>query len=50
MEREELLDHQKKFRKQAECSYSFAKYECNKYSTIVSHDKILSNMVETLRN
>lgn len=46
---QEYLEFQKKCRKQAECSYSFAKYECNKVQAIISQDKILEQYSENLR-
>ncbi len=49
MEREEMNDIIKKFRKQAESSYSFAKYECHKYAAVVSNEKILNVTLENLR-
>ncbi|CDW82877.1 UNKNOWN [Stylonychia lemnae] len=49
MEREELFENQKKFKRQAESSYSFTKYECNKYESVVSQFKIISDTIESFR-
>eukprot|EP00347_Sterkiella_histriomuscorum_P003009 403365946 len=50
MERQEYFDQQAKCRKQINNAYSFAKYECNKYAAVISHDNILSQFIDNLRN
>ena len=49
MEKQELMDYLKKCRKQTDLSYSFAKYECHRYFSIINHEGVLQTAFETLR-
>ena len=50
MERQDYIEEQAKCRKKIAQAYSFAKYECNKYAAVVTHENMLEKYIENLRS
>ena len=48
-EREEYKKFFQKAKKDADSSYSFCKYECNRYDRVIKHEKVIPTAIENMR-